>query len=215
MSTQVFSHLVYGSLLLGALAACAPLQTQHQQGTAIGTGVGAAAGALLGQAIGKNTDSTLVGAGVGALVGGLAGSQVGRYLDYQEQELRSAIAASEAASVARNRDVLTATFQGATFFHHDSAVLLPQGQREVARVAGVLNRYPETRIEVRGHSDATGAHGCNQQLSRERAEAVADGLVQHGVPRHRISVVGYGERQPVSSSHAMNRRVEIVVIPAG
>ncbi|WP_028585757.1 OmpA family protein [Desulfogranum mediterraneum] len=206
-------HSVLAAALLAVLTACAPLNSNQQQGTAIGTGVGAGVGAILGQAIGKNTDSTLIGAGIGALVGGVAGNQLGRYMDYQEQELRNVLAASEAASIRRSQDVLTATFRGETFFHHNSATLLPGGEREVARIARVLKRYQQTRIEVGGHTDASGSERYNRQLSLQRAEAVKFALSQEGVAPQRISAVGYGESRPVSSSHAANRRVEIVIIP--
>ncbi|WP_028583194.1 OmpA family protein [Desulfogranum mediterraneum] len=211
----IVQHFLAGSALAAMLTACAGLDTNQKQGTAIGAGVGAGVGAILGQAIGKNTDSTLIGASVGALVGGAAGNQMGLYMDRQEQELRSVMARSEAASIRRSQDVLIATFKGETFFAHDSARLLPGGQNEVARVASVLNKYPQTQIEVGGHTDSTGSEQYNQQLSRRRAEAVKNGLVQQGVAPARIIAVGYGESRPISSSHAMNRRVEMVIIPLG
>ncbi len=207
------TNLALGTLLLVLPIGCASMSHNQQQGTAIGTGVGAGVGAVLGQAIGKNTDSTLVGAGIGALVGGLTGNQIGRYMDYQEQELRGAVAASEGANIRRNRDVLTATFRGETFFHHNSSDLLPGGYAEVTRVANVLNKYNQTHIEVGGHTDATGPEYYNTELSKRRAEAVKNALIQHGVSPQRITAIGYGESRPISSSHAMNRRVEIVIIP--
>lgn len=207
------SRITLCGWLIVSLTACANLNTSQQQGTAIGTGVGAGVGAVLGQAIGKNTDSTLVGAGIGALVGGIAGNQIGLYMDRQEQELRQVMAASEAASINRSRDVLIATFKAEAFFRHDSAALLPGGYQEVTRVASILNRYPQTRIEVGGHTDATGSERYNIGLSKRRADAVKNALIQQGVDPSRISTFGYGESRPVSSSNAMNRRVEIAIIP--
>ena len=146
-------------------------------------------------------------------LGGLAGNQVGVYMDRQEQELRNVMARSEAASIQRSQDVLTATFKGEAFFNHDSAVLLPGGYNEVARIASVLQKYNQTQIEVAGHTDTTGSEQYNQQLSVRRAEAVKNALIQQGVNPARIVAVGYGESQPISSDHAMNRRVEIVIVP--
>ncbi|MBM9514910.1 OmpA family protein [Desulfogranum marinum] len=195
------------------LSSCAGLDTNQKQGTAIGAGVGAGVGAILGQAIGHNTDSTLIGAGIGAALGGLAGNQVGLYMDNQERELRNIMANSEAASIRRSQDVLVATFKGETFFEHDSSALLPGGYNEIARMASVLNRYPQTQIEVGGHTDSTGSEQYNQQLSLRRAHSVENALIQQGVAYNRIRAVGYGETRPISSSHAMNRRVEVVIIP--
>ena len=178
-------------------------------GVAIGAGIGAAAGAGLGQAIGGNTESTLIGAGIGAAVGGLAGWQIGEYMDRQEAELQQAFANSEAAAIRREQDVLTATFKGDVFFDFDSATLKPGAYREIDRTANVLNRYPQTTILVAGHTDSSGSESYNQQLSERRAQAVRDALVNRGVDPRRLQVIGYGESQPISSSDAMNRRVEL------
>jgi outer membrane protein OmpA-like peptidoglycan-associated protein len=204
------THMKYAliGLLILTLMSCANATT-GQKGAAIGTGVGAAVGAGLGQAIGGNTESTLIGAGIGAAVGGLAGWQIGEYMDRQEAELQQAFANSEAAAISREQDVLTATFKGDVFFDFDSSNLKPGAYREIDRTAGVLNRYPQTTILVEGHTDSKGAEAYNQQLSERRAQAVRDALVNRGVDARRLRVIGYGESQPISSSDAMNRRVEL------
>ncbi len=207
------SHFVVCSALVATLTSCASLDTNQKQGTAIGAGVGAGLGAIVGQAIGRDTKGTLIGAGIGAALGGLAGNQVGKYMDNQEQALRNAMANSEATSIQRSQDVLTATFKGETFFDHDSAVLLPGGYAEIDRVARVLVQYYQTQIEVGGHTDSTGSEQYNQQLSMRRAEAVKNALAQQGVNPARIRAVGYGESRPISSNPAMNRRVEITIVP--
>lgn len=192
---------------------CASMQTQQQKGTAYGAGIGAGVGAIVGQAIGKDTKGTLIGAGIGALVGGLAGNQIGRYMDMQEQELRNAIAASEAASIRREQDVLRATFKGEAYFDFDQSTLKPGAYYELRRIADVLNKYPQTTIEVGGHTDTKGSASYNQRLSERRAMAVKDELLRNGVAPHRIRAVGYGETRPISSSDAVNRRVEILIVP--
>jgi outer membrane protein OmpA-like peptidoglycan-associated protein len=209
---KALSHIVL-CLALITLTSCASLDTNQKQGTAVGTGVGAGLGAILGQAIGGSTEATLIGAGIGAVVGGVAGNQVGKYMDNQEQELRNVMAASDAASIRRSQDVLVATFKGETFFNHDSAMLLPGGHAEISRIAGVLNKYNQTQIEVGGHTDSSGSEVYNQQLSLRRAESVKNTMVQQGINPTRIRTVGYGEGQPISSSAAANRRVEITIVP--
>ncbi len=192
---------------------CASMQSSQQKGTGSGALIGAAVGALAGQAIGSDTDSTLIGAGIGALLGGIAGNQIGAYMDRQEQALRQAISNSEAASLRREQDILTATFKSGVMFDFDSAVLKPGGQTEISRVATVLNNYPQTLLRVEGHTDTVGSEDYNQKLSEKRAIAVKNALIQHGIYEQRITAVGYGESQPISSEDAVNRRVNIVITP--
>ncbi|MEJ2656405.1 MAG: OmpA family protein [Desulfobacterales bacterium] len=199
-------------VLVAFLFSCAG-PTQQERGTKTGALIGAAAGALLGQAIGRNTAGTLLGAGIGAAVGGIAGNQIGAYMDRQEQDLRSALAQSNAASIQRTQNVLTATFKSDVFFGFDSYKLKPGAYTELDRVADILNKYPQTRIRVEGYTDQSGSEAYNQILSEKRATAVKDALVQRGVDPSRIQTVGYGESEPISSSPAMNRRVSIVIIP--
>ncbi len=200
------------SILIFTLFSCAG-QTQQQRGTATGTAVGAGIGAILGQAIGKDTKGTLIGAGIGALLGGIAGNQIGAYMDRQEQELRDALAASEAASIRREQDILIATFKSEAMFDFDSYTLKPGGLAETGRVATVLNKYPQTLIQIEGHTDTIGSEDYNQKLSEKRANAVKNALTQQGVDPRRISTIGYGESQPISSEHALNRRVTLVITP--
>ena len=194
------------------LVSCAGASRQ-QRGTAIGTGVGAGVGAIVGEAIGHDTEGTLIGAGIGALVGGITGNQIGAYMDRQEQDLRDAMAASEAASIRRTEEVLTATFRSEILFDFDSAALKPGAYTEIARVAGVLRKYPQTTITVEGHTDSRGSEVYNQALSERRAQAVKAALVQQGVNSRRIQAIGYGESQPISSDDDLNRRVNIVITP--
>lgn len=212
---NIIRNSILATLLTLSLSSCASLDTNQKQGTAIGAGVGAGLGAALGQAIGRDHQSTLMGAGIGAALGGLTGNQIGNYMDNQERELRNVMAASEASSIRRSQDVLVATFKGETYFDHNSTVLKPGGYQEITRIGSVLNKYPDTRIQVAGHTDQRGSEQYNQRLSWQRAEAVKNALVQQGVHPSRIATQGYGESQPISSSYAQNRRVEVTIIPMG
>ncbi|MFW5819549.1 MAG: OmpA family protein [Desulfovermiculus sp.] len=199
-------------LVAAGLSACASASKQ-ERGTGYGAATGAGLGAILGQVIGGDTEGTLIGAGIGAAVGGIAGNQIGAYMDRQEQALRQAVAQSESTSIQRDRDVLQATFDSEVLFDFDSSNIKPGGQTEISRVADVLNQYPQTTIRVEGHTDASGPEEYNQKLSESRAQAVKNALMQQGIEDWRITAVGYGESQPISSDSAANRRVNVVIEP--
>ncbi len=205
-------------LMVLLLAGCAPPQNKQEQGTRIGVGAGAAGGALLGQLIGGNTQATLIGAGIGALAGGVIGNQVGKSMDEQEAALRRELAAIDAANIQRNADVLAVTFKSDYLFAVGSANLNPGAYEEINRVSRVLNQYPNTSIQVAGHTDSTGSEQTNQALSQRRAENVENALIGQGVNPGRITTIGFGESSPIAdnSSEAgrqLNRRVVITIKP--
>jgi outer membrane protein OmpA-like peptidoglycan-associated protein len=206
------------ALVAVTLWGCAEPQTKTQQGAIYGTGIGAAVGAGLGQVIGGNTKSTLVGAGIGAVLGGVAGGSIGRYMDNQEAALQQQFAASEAANVRRNADVLAVTFKSDVLFDVNSAALKPGAYAEIDRVAQVLVQYPQTTIQIAGHTDSTGSEVYNQQLSERRAMSVQNALANQGVAPSRMHTIGFGESQPVAdntteSGRQLNRRVVVTITP--
>jgi outer membrane protein OmpA-like peptidoglycan-associated protein len=179
-----------------------------QKGALIGAGVGAVAG----QIIGGNTKSTVLGAAVGAAVGGAAGYN----LDQQEAELRNQLDGD--VTITNTGDRLIVTMPQDLLFATDSFSVRPDLQDDLASVADSLNQYPDSTVQVVGHTDSDGEAGYNQGLSERRAGAVAGILRNAGVPDGRIEVIGLGESQPVASNlnaegKAQNRRVDIVILP--
>jgi OmpA-OmpF porin, OOP family len=101
----------------------------------------------------------------------------------------------------------------------------PGGSELEAQNFGLLNKivraislFPDSRINVSGHTDATGSPAINQTLSELRAANVARFLSEvGGIDAQRISVQGYGKDRPVASNdtaqgRAANRRVEVLII---
>ena len=94
---------------------------------------------------------------------------------------------------------------------------LPVSNRVLDAVGQVLATYPSLRVEVGGHTDATGSATANQRLSAARAEAVRRFLLDRfPIAPERVTARGYGESRPVASNahptgRALNRRVEFVV----
>jgi outer membrane protein OmpA-like peptidoglycan-associated protein len=184
-----------------------------QRGALIGAAVGAVAGLLTGDDATERRQRALVGAGVG----GLAGGAVGAYQDRQEAELRRQMAGT-GVEVVRQGDNITLNMPGNVTFAFDSSNLQSQVLPVLNNVAGTLNEYNQTIVEVAGHTDSVGTDSYNQALSERRANAVAAYLGSKGIMQQRMIVVGAGETRPVASNdteagRAQNRRVEITLVP--
>lgn len=87
----------------------------------------------------------------------------------------------------------------------------------LAQLAAVARRCDRRRIEISGHTDASGDLDRNMALSLARAEAVRDHLVRLGVSPDRLSAVGFGPKRPAASNdtdrgRAANRRIEFQVV---
>ena len=206
------------ALIVFTMWGCAQPQTKTQQGAMYGTGIGAAVGAGLGQVIGGDTESTLIGAAIGAGLGGAAGAGIGRYMDNQEAMLQQQFAASNAANIQRNANVLAVTFKSDVLYDVNSAALKPGAYNEINRVATVLTQYPQTVIQIAGHTDSSGSEEYNQGLSERRALGVHNALMNQGVAPSRMQAVGFGETQPIADNSTpegrqLNRRVVVTIAP--
>ncbi len=208
---KLFLALLASAMIL---TGCATNSTHAEKGAGIGAAGGAVAGAILGQALGHDPGGTMVGAIAGAAIGSMTGASVGSAMDQEEAEMRNALAASEAAAVKREGELLSIVLKGDLTFDSNSDVILPGLYSELDRIAQVMVKYPQTSILVAGYTDSTGSFQYNQALSMRRASNVKNILVQRGIQQYRISTVGYGENQPLASNDTpegrqMNRRVEI------
>ena len=84
-------------------------------------------------------------------------------------------------------------------------------------VSSILYKYTDTRIQVEGHTDSTGALDYNYGLSDRRARSVGNYLASKGVDQNRIITQGAGPDQPIASNEteagrAQNRRVELQIV---
>ncbi len=207
--------LTLGAMTLaGCVAPMAPTTENNRR-----TNTGVVTGALIGGAIGatrKGDDKlakTVIGAGLGAIIGGAIGSA----LDAQAAELRNSIG-DDRVSVTNTGSELVVNLPQDILFATDSASLRGDLTRDLQAVARSLLNYPNTTVQVVGHTDNTGSAAYNQDLSQRRAGAVASVLQANGVPGGRIVAFGRGEDQPIASNYseagrAQNRRVEIIIRP--
>ncbi len=182
--------------------------------TTKGAVIGGAGGAVVGGVIGHAAGSTLLGAILGAAVGGAAGAYIGNYMDKQAAEMQRDL---EGAEVQRIGEGIKITFDSGILFDIDKSELRPVSQTNLAELAKILNKYPDTNILIEGHTDNTGSDEHNMTLSKDRAQSVALYLATLEVKSARFSTTGYGEAQPIAMNDTIegrqkNRRVDIAVI---
>lgn len=179
-------------------------------GATLGALAGAGAGLLAG---GDDRRNALIGAGIGALAGG----GIGAYMDQQEAQLRGQLQGT-GVGVTRQGDHIVLNMPSNITFATDSASIQPAFYPTLNSVALVLKRYNKTLVDVYGHTDSTGGYEHNMDLSRRRAQSVADYLVAQGTESQRFAAIGQGPSQPVASNDTpdgrqQNRRVEIRLSP--
>lgn len=103
------------------------------------------------------------------------------------------------------------------YFHTNKASLQKVSYDPLNQLADILNRYPNARLSIEGHTDNTGTNSFNLKLSQDRAKSVLDYLVGKGIDASRLTAVGHGEDKPIatnttSEGRRHNRRVELRII---
>lgn len=188
--------------------------TDSEKGAIIGAGLGVLAGLTTKD---KKKKAVLYG-----LVGGIAGGAVGHYMDNQkkdfEKQLRSEIEQGNITVEKLPENNLMVTMTAHTAFNIDSTTLKEGFKPSMGKIAGVVNKYGKTHLNLVGHTDNTGSRSHNQALSERRAQSVQAFLGSQGVIPQRMSVYGMGEDKPRASNatehgRTLNRRVEIIIEP--
>lgn len=195
--------------LAAGLAGCSSMSRMQK-----GTGVGAAAGGALGAAIGQQSGHTLEGALIGAALGGAAGAVIGHKMDQQADDIKKDLEGVQVERVAEGIDL---HFDSGILFEVDKANLSSQAEQNLDKLAGIFQKYPDTKVLIEGHTDASGTADHNMDLSVRRADAVRAYLASKGVGGDRITSKGYGEEQPIATNDTvdgrrLNRRVEIAIM---
>jgi outer membrane protein OmpA-like peptidoglycan-associated protein len=103
------------------------------------------------------------------------------------------------------------------FFDTDKYELKSESNAELNRVVMLMKNNINMRIEVSGHTDATGNEQRNVTLSENRAKSVAEYLIANGVSANRIQSKGYGKSKPVETNNTeegrqQNRRVQFTIL---
>lgn len=208
MKNSICAVLVGGLLLSG----CADMSNTGR-GSIIGGVSGAAFGALVG-----DTEGALIGAVGGALIG----AGIGNYMDKQAQDLQKVLMPEvdrgEITIMKQADHSIIVTMTTNTSFDTNSATVKPRFYPTLNKIAHIVNKYGKTTLSVTGYTDNTGSPRINQPLSENRARAVVNYFLSKNVIPARLTSSGRGEQNPIASNatasgRAMNRRVEIVIIP--
>ncbi|WP_241234696.1 OmpA family protein [Nonlabens ponticola] len=107
------------------------------------------------------------------------------------------------------------------YFDFDKSNIRPDAALELAKIQAFLELYPETKVEIRSHTDSRANDAYNDALSERRAQSTRSWLINKGIDANRITAKGYGEQQLVNecangvdctpAQHQLNRRSEFIV----
>jgi outer membrane protein OmpA-like peptidoglycan-associated protein len=201
--------LLTGFLVIAIFSVGCKTWNKSQKGAVIGTVGGGAAGAV----IGKATGNTALGTIIGATVGGISGAVIGRQMDKQAEEMKKDI---PDAKVIRVGEGIVIEFTSKILFGFDQYSLTTDARTNLDKLVVILQKYPDTNIEVQGHTDSKGTIRYNQVLSERRASTVSHYLSGKGIAASRLTINGFGETMPKYSNttedgRMQNRRVEFLI----
>lgn len=103
------------------------------------------------------------------------------------------------------------------FFDYNKSSLQPESYAELDRVAEILKKQPNLKIEISGHTDNQGSLKYNTDLSESRAKTVVDYLIGKGIAENRLTYKGYAYEKPIATNdteegRSANRRVEFKIL---
>lgn len=101
-------------------------------------------------------------------------------------------------------------------FDFDSDRIRPEYEQLLEAKLGVLRANPLLEVRIGGHADDRGSDEYNLVLGLRRASSVHRWLVNHGIAEGRLTVMSFGEEQPldarpVEEAWGRNRRAQFVI----
>jgi len=226
------NRLTISIILTGALlTGCTPTAYNNTQ-----TGGKTQQGALLGAVAGAVIAGVTARKGErrrkilqGALMGGVAGGVIGYSMDKQAEQMAKALgtnvdnspnAQANMASdiiVSKRDNFVQLTFRDNMMFDTNSAYPTSTASSKIAQVGAVLRQYPQTVVQVVGHTDNRGSYAYNKTLSQNRASNVANTIKNSGIS-NRVTSAGCSFNKSIvpntsAVNMGMNRRVEIYLYP--
>ena len=175
--------------------------------------IGGTGGAILGRIIGNAAGNKTLGTILGAAVGGTVGAIIGNKMDKQAEEIKKDV---PNVKVERVGEGIVIEFNSKILFGFDKSDLTADARKNLSDLVTILNKYPDTNIEIQGHTDSKGTEEYNQGLSERRASAVAAYLTSSNISSGRVTTKGFGETAPKYTNEteegmAQNRRVEFLI----
>jgi len=207
--TQLSKQILFITLLAAVLLSACKTMNKTQKGAIIGTTGGAAMGAVVGKATGK----PVLGAIIGGTVGGTVGVIIGRNMDKQAEEIAKEV---PGAKVERVGEGIIMEFNEKILFDYAKYDLKSGSKRSLDNFVDVLKKYPDTNIEIQGHTDSKGSESYNQKLSKQRADAALNYLSSNSISESRLTARGMGESyakvdNDSDANRSENRRVEFLI----
>ena len=198
--------VISGTVLI--LSGCASWN-KTQKGAVIGT----AAGGTMGAVIGRASGNTALGAIIGAAVGGATGAVIGNQMDKQAEEIKKTV---PDAKVERVGEGIIVEFNSKVLFGFDKSLISYGAKANLDKLYAVLNSYPDTDIELQGHTDSKGSESYNQTYLKNVPSTVSGYLDRKGISASRLTIKGFGETAPkygneTADGRSENRRVEFLI----
>lgn len=199
----------------------------NNQKAIIGTTLGALAGVALGNNIGGGDKkrNKVIGAVAGAAIGGAIGYSLDKQAKEVADSLNTNVNNDPQAVLNPDNDLIVSNtdnyvkimFRDAMMFETNSANPTATARTKIAKVTNVLQKYPNTLVQVVGHTDSRGSHSYNSTLSQKRASNVG-GIINSTGVQNQIFSKGCSFDKPVApndnaTNMALNRRVEIYLYP--
>ncbi len=218
------SSIAAVAVLTGCTSGSTGNQTiDNNQRAIIGTTIGAIAGIALGNNIGGGSKSR--NKTVGALAGAALGGYIGYRMDQQAKEvadsLNTTVNNDPNAALDPNQDLIVSytdkyvkiMFRDDMMFATNSSIPTPSATNKITKVNGVLQKYPNTIVQVVGHTDSRGSYEYNKTLSEKRASNVGNSIYNSGI-KNQIFSKGCSYDKPVApntneTNMGLNRRVEV------
>ena len=178
-----------------------------------GASIGSSGGEIIGSVIGKASGNADIGAAIGETMGGVTGTVISNSMDSQVQDIKKEVSQAKVEKVGEG---ITVEFNSKILFNYNRSDLLPGAEKNLDELARVFQKYPATKLEIRGHTGNKGADSYNLSLSEKRAGSVAAYLNQKGIDNSRITTKGIGGASPKYSNDTAtgrndNQRVEFLI----
>lgn len=226
-----FKTLISSLAIITMISGCAQKtgnQTyDNNQNVIIGTTIGAIAGIVLGNNIGGGNKgrNQVIGAVAGAAVGGAIGYSMDNQAKEVAESLNTNVNNNPTAALDPNQDLIVSNtdnyvkimFRDDMMFETNSENPTYAAGTKIAKITTVLQKYPNTLVQVVGHTDSRGTHAYNLALSEKRATNVGNIINSTGV-QNQIFSKGCSFDKPVALNNSdanmgLNRRVEVYLYP--